>query len=649
MAKEKDGNTADSVRVAKSVRTAENVPRDPEAMTRLREKSMRLPLLPGVYIMKNAKGKIIYIGKAKVLKNRVSQYFGSQNTHTEKVRRMVENVNDFDYILCSSEFEALILECSLIKQNRPKYNILLKDDKGYSYLKITNEAWPRLELARRKESDGAQYLGPYISSFVVTQSLDAARKIFRLPNCSRQFPSGPNSRPCLNYHMGLCTAPCCGKISHEDYLNSVNEAAAFLKGGMKQYLDILEERMEQYSDNMQYERAAEVRDRMAAIRRLSEKQQVISENQDPEDVFALARENDRICFNVLRFSDGMLKSSSSYFTELEDTLEETRAEILKRFYSQHTDIPYKVLLDGICDDADLLTQWLSEQSGRKVTLSVPQKGRPLELVTLSKNNAYEKMAQTHKRAREDAAVIELGELLGLPRPPVYIESYDISHTAGADAVGAMVVFENGVPCRSAYRKFIIQSAVGGDDYGAMTEVLTRRFRNYMEAHETTGGAEKAGGAEKPETGFARLPDIILMDGGLAQVHAAEAVLRQYNLSVPVFGMVKDDRHRTRAIVSDDGETAISPSRKVFQLVTGIQDEVHRFAIGFHHERHAKNARHSQLTDIPGIGPKKSEVLWRTFKTMDAIRRADIDTLARTPGISNADAVNIKKYFHYENG
>lgn len=626
-------------------------------MKELRAKSMRLPLVPGVYIMKNGKGEVIYIGKAKVLKNRVSQYFGSQNNHSTKVRRMVENVRDFDYILCGSEFEALILECSLIKQNMPKYNILLKDDKGYRYVKITNEEWRRIKYVKQKQEEDAKYIGPYLSGFVVSESVDAALKIFKLPDCNRTFPStGPNVRPCLRYYIGQCSAPCCGKISLEDYNAAVDEAIEFLKGevkrgGTKEYVELLEVRMEHYAENLEFERAAEMRDRINAIRRMSEKQKVILTGSDTEDVFSLAREDDRICFNVLRINDGRLSSSETYFTELDESLENTRAEMLKRYYTVHGDVPSKIILDGPAADDELIEQWLTEMAGKKCRLVVPQKGRQLELSQMSKNNAYEKLAQTHKRSKADTAVIELGELLGLSSPPEFIESYDISHTAGADAVGGMVVFKNGVPYKDSYRKFTIKEAVGGDDYGSMEEVLDRRFSHYFKDLEEL--KEKADAEDKDleellenAKGFARLPDLILMDGGLGQVHSAQKILRKYDLDIPIFGMVKDSKHRTRAIAHDGGEISISQARKVFALVTGIQDEVHRYAIGFHHQKHSKGARKSVLTDIPGIGPKKSEILWKEFKTLDAIKRADIADLAAVPGISNADAVNIKKVLHY---
>ena len=592
----------------------------------LRDKAMHLPLLPGVYIMKNEKGEIIYIGKAKLLKNRVSQYFGSQNRHNTKVRRMVDNVYDFDHILTASEYEALVLECSLIKQNKPKYNILLKDDKGYKYIKITNEPWRRLQNAKQRADDGATYIGPYISGFVVKESLDAALKIFQLPQCGKTFPVKTKTRPCLNYHMNQCKAPCAGKMKKAEYDAAVDDAIEFLKGGTKEYIKVLEARMEMYSENLEFEKAAEVRDRINAIKRLTEKQQVIFSGTDTKDIFALARNDEEICFNVLRFVDGRLTGSINYFTELDETLENTRSEMIKRFYSSHDNIPKMVILDGESDDMELLAQWLTDLRGTKVDVFVPQKGRQMDIVSMSKNNAYEALAQKKSKSKADSAVIELGELLGLSKAPEYIESYDISHTAGADTVGGMIVFKNGAPYKSGYRKFIVNNVVGGDDLGAMREVITRRF-----SHQN-------------DDEFPRLPDLILMDGGENQVNVALDVLKSYDLNIPVFGMVKDQKHKTRAITVDGGEITISATRKVFTLVSAIQEEVHRFAISYHHAKHQKNAKQSELTSIEGIGQKKAEILWREFKTLDRIKRADIDTLAGVKGISVKDAVNIKNHF-----
>lgn len=605
-----------------------------ERLSYLRGKSMRLPLSPGVYIMKNSDGEIIYIGKAKLLKNRVSQYFGSQNNHTTKVRRMVENVYDFEHILTGSEFEALVLECSLIKQYKPKYNILLKDDKGYSYIKITNEPWRRLKSAKQKVDDGSQYIGPYMSGFVVKESLDAALKIFKLPQCNKSFPrSSVNNRPCLNYHMRQCMAPCTGRVKKADYDAAVNDAIEFLKGDTKEYLKLLEKRMESYSENLEFEKAAETRDRISAIRRLSDKQKVLLCGTETKDVFALARDDDVICFNVLRFVDGKLSQSENHFTDISETLSMTRADFIKRFYIAHDDIPPLIFTDGECDDTELIMKWLGERLGKKVTISVPEKGNQAEVVRMSKNNAYEAIAEKKHRKKSNTAVIELGELLGLSKAPEFIESYDISHTAGADSVGGMVVFKNGEPYRAGYRKFIIKEAVGGDDYGAMKEVLTRRFEHYFKDRD-----------EGKEDGFARLPDLILMDGGQGQVNVALSVLEVYQLHIPVFGMVKDGKHRTRAISCDGGEISINNKRKVFTLVSGIQEEVHRFAIGYHRKKHAKTSKASELTGIPGIGPKKAQALWKKFKTIDAIKRASVDELAATPGLGIADGVHIKAFF-----
>ncbi|MBO4445786.1 MAG: excinuclease ABC subunit UvrC [Clostridia bacterium] len=584
-------------------------------------------MLPGVYIMKDEKGEIIYIGKAKLLKNRVSQYFGSQSRHNEKVRRMVDNVYDFDHILVASEYEALVLECSLIKQNKPKYNILLKDDKGYKYIKLTNDEWPRLRKALQRADDGATYIGPYISGFVVNESLDAALKIFKLPQCNKTFPVKTKTRPCLNYHMGQCGAPCAGKMSKEQYDAALKDAIEFLKGGgTKEYLEALEKKMQMFSDNLEYEKAAETRDRIKAIKRLTEKQKVVFSGDETKDVFALARQDDEICFNVLRFSEGRLTGSANYFTELDESLENTRSEILERFYAVRDDIPKLVVLDGECENPELIAEWLTKRRGTKVEVIVPRRGRQVEVVSMSKNNAYEALAQRRSKTKADSAVYELGELLGLAKAPEYIESYDISHTAGADTVGGMIVFKNGAPYKAGYRKFILKEATPGDDLGAMREVLTRRF------------------SHKDDPDFPPLPDLILMDGGENQVNVALEVMQGFDLYIPVFGMVKDGKHKTRAITGNGGEIQISATRKVYTLVSGIQEEVHRYAISFHHKKHQKTAKQSELTSIEGIGQKKAEALWREFKTIDNIKRADIDALSKVKGISVADAVNIKRHF-----
>ena len=597
-----------------------------DRMSFLKDKANHLPLHPGVYIMKNSKGEIIYIGKAKALKNRVSQYFGSQNRHNQKVRKMVENVYDFEHILTASEYEALVLECSLIKQYMPKYNILLKDDKGYKYIRITNEPWKKLVSAKQRVEDGSKYIGPYISGWVVNESLDAALKIFKLPQCGKSFPVKTPTRPCLNYHMGQCMAPCTGKVSKAQYDAALLDAIDFLKGDTNEYLKSLEEKMDAFSENLEFEKAAETRDRINAIKRLTDKQKVIFSGNDTKDVFALARDDEDLCFNVLRFVDGKLTKSSNYFIELDEDIENTRNEMLKRFYMQSDEIPKLVVLDGKATDSELIAEWLSNRKGCKVEILVPSKGRQAEAVEMSKNNAYEALSQRKSRTLTSTAVVELSELLGLPCPPEYIESYDISHTAGADAVGGMVVFKNGTPYKKGYRKFIIEDAIPGDDVGAMREVLTRRFKHINDDE------------------FPHLPDLILMDGGEGQVNVALDVLKEIGLTIPVFGMVKDGKHKTRAITSDGGEISIHAKRRVFTLVSGIQEEVHRFAIGYHHKKHSKTSTQSELLSVPGIGKKKVEILFREFKTIEAIKRASAEEIASVKGISAVDAANIKNHF-----
>lgn len=606
-------------------------------LKRLRAKAMRLPLTPGVYIMKNAQSKIIYIGKAKALKNRVSQYFGSQTNHQIKVRRMVEHVNDFDYILTDSEFEALVLECSLIKQHQPKYNILLKDDKGYHYIRVTNDSWPVISASKQLLDDGARYIGPFTSSYSVTQAVDEALKIFRLPQCNKKFPRDiGKGRPCLNYFIEQCFAPCAGKISHKEYCEAVDEALAFLQGGSAKTLKDLQSRMEEAAENLEFEKAANLRDRIAAIRKIYEKQKVVAAGVQEQDVFAVAGSAQTACLMVLRFADGRLYDSEHFFLEDEESVPSARFEMLSRYYTLRDHVPPRILIDGEVEDSSLLEEWLSEKAGRKVHLVVPQRGEQAHLLEMCRSNAAEKLAQKLGRAgRETAALDELGRLLGLENPPEYIESYDISHTAGADNVAGMVVFKGGVPYKQAYKRFAIKSFDGQDDYGSMREVLTRRFKRYFE--------EKDSGE-----GFGKLPDLILLDGGQGQVNAVQPVLDSFNLKIPLFGMVKDDRHRTRAIAVNGGEISIQSKRACFTLVSSIQEEVHRFAIGYHKLKHKKRSFSSSLTEIEGIGETRAKALLRVFQTVRAISEADVSELARVKGMTLPAAEKVYAHFHSEN-
>ena len=599
----------------------------------LRKKAMSLPLLPGVYIMKNADGEIIYIGKAKALKNRVSQYFGSQNRHPVKVRKMVENVDRFDYIVTGSEFEALVLECSLIKQHSPKYNILLKDDKGYSYIRISEGEYRKISAVFNKKDDGSEYIGPYLSSYSVRQSLDAANKIFKLPQCNKVFPRDfGKSRPCLNYYISQCCGLCTGKIKKSDYDEAVDGAIAFLKGDSRDIIADLRVKMEKAAEELDFEQAAKLRDRINSIERIKEKQKVVYKSVEEQDVFATADIDGSVCLAVLRFSNGRLFDSEHFFFDDPGDKEGMRSDFITSYYSMRDNIPKRVTVDGEVADRELLEQWLSEKKGKKVTVFVPARGEQLEIVNMCRKNAEEKLAiKKGRTGREIAVLDELKDLLGLKKTPEYIESYDISHTAGQDSVAGMIVFKGGKPYRKAYKRFSIKSFDGNDDYRAMNEVLTRRFSEYEKSKDSTEG-------------FGKLPDLILLDGGVGQVHAVEPVLREFGLKIPLFGMVKDNRHRTRAISGDGGEIAINSKRQVFTLVSEIQNEVHRFSVAYHHQKHAKRGLSLSLTEIEGVGEKRASALLKYFKTMTAIKNAEVDELSKAPGITSAVAQNIYDYY-----
>lgn len=606
-------------------------------LSELRKKAMNLPLVPGVYLMKNNKSEIIYVGKAKKLKNRVSQYFGSQNKHTEKVRQMVNHVDDFDYIICDTEFEALVLECSLIKRHMPKYNILLKDDKGYNYIKVTKGDWRMISPTFGEPDNTADFIGPYISSFSVRQAIDEARKIFKLPSCNKSFPKDiGKSRPCLNYFIKQCSAPCAGKINKTAYNESVDEALEFLRGGSDKTVKELTSRMEEAAENLEFEKAAALRDKINSIKKVAEKQKVVTESKQDQDVFALAIGKNKSTAAVLRFSHGKLYDKESFMFDTPDDLPTARYEIVSSYYTMRQKVPEIILLDGEINDSELLEEWLTSKKNKKVQILIPQRGDKLRLVELCKSNASEKLAQSIGRhAKEVEALEELANLIGLPKPPEYIESYDISHTAGSDNVAGMVVFKDGLPYKKAYKKFAIKGFTGQDDYASMAEVLDRRFSHYVEEKDTGEG-------------FGKLPDLILLDGGNGQVNAVLPVLQKYNLNVPLFGMVKDNHHRTRAIAVGGGEIAINSSRKAFTLVSDIQEEVHRFSVAFHRKKHTKRTFAVRLTEIEGIGDKKAAALIKHFKTMKAMSEASVSEIAQVVGISKKNAEDVYEYLKNNN-
>lgn len=599
----------------------------------LRKKAMALPLQPGVYIMRNRAGEIIYIGKAKKLKNRVSSYFGSHSNHSLKVIRMVENVDDFDYIICTSEFEALVLECSLIKQHQPKYNILLKDDKGYNYIKIEKGEFPKIRECKQMSDDGAVYIGPYTSGFSVKQAVEEALRVFKLPRCNKQFPRDyGKSRPCLNGFMGICSAPCAKRITKEEFADNIRDAISFLKGGSVKAVKDMEDEMQQLSDNLQFEEAAKIRDRIRAVKNLREKQNVVCINVDEEDVFAVVNSGKKACFEVLRFRGGRLTDSEYWLIDTVEDFPQTRFDLIERYYSMRGQIPARIVVDGDINDQELLKEYLESIRGKKVSFIRAKKGEHLSILNMCINNANEHLAQNQDRlGREMAALEELRDLLGLKKPPEYIESYDISHTFGSDNVAGMVVFHNGRPMKSAYKRFSVKGFDGQNDVGSMKEVLTRRFNHYYNDDDAST--------------FKILPDLILLDGGEPQVNAVMPVIEEMDIRVPVFGMVKDSKHRTRAIALKGGEIEINSHRKAFTLVSSIQEEVHRFAISYHHKKHKKSTLSTSLTNIEGIGEKKAKILLKEFKTITAIKNADEDRLKKVKGISEKNAHSIFEFYH----
>ena len=605
-------------------------------MSELRKKAMALPLLPGVYIMHGADGGIIYIGKAKALKNRVSQYFGSQNNHPEKVRRMVDRVDDFEYIITDSEFEALILECSLIKQHTPKYNILLKDDKGYSYIRVSAGDWGKLSYVLQKADDGATYIGPYKSSYYVKSAVEEANKIFMLPTCGRQFPRDfRKGRPCLNYHIRQCMAPCTGRVKLDDYRESLQQALDFLKGGSSASVRQLTAQMEAAAENLEFERAARIRDKIAAVRRMGDKQKVVLSKVLDEDVIAAFRNGGKTCFQVFRFEGGRLFDRESFIFDSGDSDSETE-EFLVSYYTLRQDIPKNIALADGFEGMEDMQRWLTDKRGSKVSLLVPQRGEQAQLCAMCRANAAEALAQQKgATVREFGVLEELWQTLGLAALPEYIECYDISNLAGTENVAGMVVYKNGKPLKSAYRKFKIKGFEGQDDYASMAETLTRRFEEYRNA-------------EPADEGFGRLPDLILLDGGKGQVAAVRAVLARMDIQVPLFGLVKDDRHRTRAVTGDGGEIAVSSKRSLFAFLSKMQDEVHRFAVGYHHQRRKNTTFRSSLTAIEGVGEVRAKALLKYFRTVDNISKADLAELEAAPKMTKDTARAVYRYFHGEN-
>lgn len=586
----------------------------------LREKTSKLTVSPGVYVMKNRESSIIYIGKAKNLHKRVSSYFRENPDHTPKVAAMVSNVFDYDFIVTDSEYEALLLECSLIKQHKPKYNILLKDDKGYHYIRISDEEFPKITTEKNTKESG-KYLGPYTSGFITKEAVNEANRVFMLPTCTRVFPRDfGKGRPCLNYHIKTCMGLCRGKISCEEYRNTIVQAVEFIKSGSADSVERMRREMEEAAENLDFEKAALLRDRIAAVKKASEKQKIINSVVDSADVIGIAEFYDGIYISVLMYRESRLYDKAVFEFEKPDSGDDILNSFFMQFYYGRSDIPKLIVTDQFPQDIGLLEEFMEKQSGHKVKFHVPQKGKQSELLRLAKNNSAEYAALKNNRTGKEVIALEqLGRSLGLKKPPKYIEAYDISNLSSESMVAGMVVFEDGRPLKKAYKRFTIKEQQYQNDYGSMQETLRRRLM-----HIVTGEGDEY---------FTRVPDLILLDGGKGHVHAVEPVMRELGLNIPVFGMVKDNKHRTRAIAAEGMEIQINELKSVFNLVTRIQDEVHRYSVSFMHSRHKKKTYASELTSVRGIGDKKAAKLMMKYKTKENLGCASPQELAAAAGVS----------------
>ena len=604
----------------------------------LKEKANDLPLLPGVYLMMDKTGKVIYVGKAKRLKNRVSQYFQDSASHTAKTRQMVSQIDHFDTIFVSSEFEALVLENSLIKRHMPRYNILLKDDKGYPFVRLSRGSYPRFTMVHKWANDGAKYFGPFGGRFETRQALDAVCAALRLPTCSRKFPRDIGAeRPCLNFHMGRCDGFCRPEMTEAEYNPRIRQAAQMLEGKAKELLREMAGEMEAEAEALRFEQAAALRDRINAISALSKKQTVIAGLCADTDIWGLYRGAGKCCYAVLHMEEGNLagRETELFTAPMEEGQEEMLSALTAQYYLPRAILPHEILLpfetEGYCEN---LSEVLTKRAGHKVWVHVPQRGEKAELRAMAQRNAAEEAERATTAEERVAHTLELlTKMLDLPAPPKRLESYDISNTGGSDIVASMVVYSGTRPLKSAYRRFRIKDLEGKpDDYASMREVLRRRLQR------------AADGDEK----FLPLPDVFLIDGGVTHAQTALGVAEEFGVDAPIFGMVKDDRHRTRALVTPEGrEIGIVGNQAVFSLIGQIQEETHRFAITYHHESHGKSALRSALDGIPGVGPKRREELRKKFGTIKAIREAEVEALAAVVPRPAAEAV--WRHFHSKEG
>ncbi len=609
----------------------------------IEEELKKLPAKPGVYLMHDERDEIIYVGKAISLKNRVRQYFQASRNKGAKIEQMVTHIRRFEYIVTDSELEALVLECNLIKEHRPKYNTMLMDDKGYPFIKVTtSEAYPRIMLARTMQKDKAKYFGPYTSATAVKETIDLIRKLYCIRSCNRNLPKDMGKeRPCLNYHIKQCKAPCQGYISETEYLKSIDEAIRFLNGHYEGILGDLEKKMLEASENMEFEKAIEYRELLNSVKQIAQKQKITDSSGEDRDILAVAKDAEDAVVQVFFIRGGRLIGRDHFF--LRNASEDSKSKILesfiKQFYAGTPFIPSELMLQEDIEERAILEQWLSKKKEHRVHIKVPKKGEKEKLVELARTNAAlvlntDKERLKREEGRTIGAVKEIENLLGISGI-VRMEAFDISNTSGFSSVGSMIVYEKGKPKRNDYRKFKIKSVQGPDDYASMAEVLTRRFRHGLEELEN---GEKIGS-------FTSFPDLILMDGGKGQVNVALEVLDKLGLDIPVCGMVKDDFHRTRGLYYNNVEIPIDRQSEGFKLITRVQDEAHRFAIEFHRKLRSQGQVHSILDEIKGIGPARRKALMKHYASIDEIKNASVEELKNLPSMNENSAKEVYTFFH----
>ncbi|MCI8708073.1 MAG: excinuclease ABC subunit UvrC [Dorea sp.] len=612
-------------------------------MFEIQEELKKLPGKPGVYIMHDEADAIIYVGKAISLKNRVRQYFQSSRNKGVKIEQMVTHITRFEYIVTDSELEALVLECNLIKEHRPKYNTMLMDDKGYPFIRVTaDEDFPRIMLARKMKKDRSKYFGPYTSSGAVKDTIELIRKLYCIRSCSRRLPQDiGKERPCLNYHIHQCKAPCQGYISREEYRKAIDEVLQFLNGNYELILKELEGKMQEASGNLEFEKAIEYRELISSVQKIAQKQKITDTAGEDRDVLAVACEEEDAVMQVFFIRGGRLIGRDHFYLKIAkgDSEREILASFIKQFYTGTPYIPSELMLQEEIEEAGVIEEWLTKKRGHRVHIRVPKKGTKEKLVELAQKNADMVLKADRDRLKREegrtvGAVRELESLLGI-RGIIRMEAYDISNTSGFASVGSMIVYERGKPKRNDYRKFKIKGVKGADDYASMEEVLTRRFEHGIREREE--GKELGG--------FTAFPDLIMMDGGKGQVNAALKVLGKLGISIPVCGMVKDDNHRTRGLYYQNIEIPIDRNSEGFRLITRIQDEAHRFAVTFHRQLRGKQQIHSILDDIPGIGETRRKDLMRHFENIDAIKNATVEELKKLPSMNEKSANDVYRFFH----